>query len=279
MIKKILLGIAFVAIVSALIMGAVQRTSAAAGESVAAGGRWGGGNGASQGAQSTGSVQSAGGTQANGGQAGATGETVIQHVDTTALIPGSLSEEETAGLLWMREEEKLARDVYQALYAQWGQATFQNIANSEQTHMDAVLNLLQGYGVADPALTQGQFTNPDLQALYDQLVAQGSQSLADALKVGAAIEEIDILDLRERAALTDEAAIQTVYASLESGSENHLRAYTSTLARRTGEIYQPQYLSAVDYQAIVGAANGQPAGGNQGSGANGAGGNGRRGGR
>lgn len=273
MLKKIGLGIAFVAVVAVLAVGAVQRTSAAGIESsLAGGGRW-----------SSGSVQTTeaggsrwGGTsQGNGGaQNGVTGSVVeapaleVQHVDTSALVPGTLNEEEIDGLLWMREEEKLARDVYLKLYEVWGQATFQNIANSEQTHMDAVLDLLQGYGVADPAGAQGQFTDPQLQALYDQLIAQGSQSLADALKVGAAIEEIDILDLRERAAQTDESAIQTVYASLEQASNNHLRSFSSTLLRRTGETYQPQYLNAADYQAIVGSTSsqnggGQPAAGSQ----------------
>lgn len=288
MLKKILLGMAFVAIVAVLAVGAVQRTSAAGSENtLAGGGRWGdstGVTGTQQGGGRWGSASEPTGSEPVGtvGQGNGTvmgGQPAeVQHVDPATLIPGTLSEEEAAGLLWMREEEKLARDVYLALYELWGQPTFQNIANSEQTHMDAVLDLLQGYGIADPAGAQGQFSNPDLQALYDQLIAQGSQSLADALKVGAAIEEIDILDLRERVAQTDKAAIQTVYASLENASNNHLRSFTSTLLRRTGETYQPQYLSAADYQAIVSSTNSQPAGGNQ-NGGQPAGGNGRRGGR
>ncbi len=176
-----------------------------------------------------------------------------------------LSDAEAEGLLYMREEEKLARDVYLTLYDEWGQTIFQNIAASEQQHMDMVLTLLNTYGLEDPAAGKdvGEFTNPELQALYDQLVAQGRQSLADALKVGAAIEEIDILDLRERLAQTDKADIQTVYQNLMSGSENHLRAFTGTLERQTGEVYQPQYLSPEDYEAILQAA---PSQGGQGHG-------------
>jgi hypothetical protein len=68
-------------------------------------------------------------------------------------IPASdLSPEETAALLFMREEEKLARDVYNTLYEIWGQPTFTNIAASEQTHMDEVKLLLERYSLADPAL-------------------------------------------------------------------------------------------------------------------------------
>jgi hypothetical protein len=177
---------------------------------------------------------------------------------SSALLPSTsaLTVEEIAGLLYMREEEKLAHDVYLALSSQWGLRIFQNIAGSEQTHTDAIKTLLDRYGLSDPAAGKaaGQFADPTLQGLYDQLVAQGSQSLADALKVGATIEEIDILDLQEQIALTTHADIQRVYQNLERGSRNHLRAFVTTLQRQTGETYQPQYLTPEVYQSIVGSS-------------------------
>jgi hypothetical protein len=167
--------------------------------------------------------------------------------------PGELTATEAAALRYMREEEKLAHDVYLVLYSQWQLSIFQNIANSEQTHMDAVKVLLDRYGLEDPATAEvGIFTNGELQDLYDQLIKQGSQSLAEALKVGAAIEEIDILDLEQRIAQTDNPDIVLVYEHLAKGSHNHLRAFVSTLESRTGETYQPQYLSQDAYQVIVG---------------------------
>jgi hypothetical protein len=191
----------------------------------------------------------------------------------TNIPAADLSTDEAASLLYMREEEKLARDVYNALYTTWGQPTFQNIASSEQQHMDQIKLLLDRYALTDPALAPGQFTDPALRALYDQLVAQGSVSLADALKVGAAIEEIDILDLQTRIAQTDNADIQLVYNNLMSGSNNHLQAFTSVLTQQTGEVYQPQYLSADVYQSIITNSTGN---GNQGgSNGNGYGGNGQ----
>jgi hypothetical protein len=160
-------------------------------------------------------------------------------------------------LLFMREEEKLAHDVYVTLFAKWELPVFQNISQSEQTHTDSVKALLDRYGLDDPASSQvGVFTNPDLQALYTDLVARGSQSLAEALKVGGAIEEIDILDLRERLAQTDNADIQQVFTNLESASNNHLRAFASMLNQHTGETYQPQYMSAEEYQAIINTSGG-----------------------
>ena len=102
----------------------------------------------------------------------AVNEAVVNNASTTNAI---LSEEEISDLLFMREEEKLAHDVYSYLYEQWGLNVFQNIANSEQTHTTSVLALLNQYGISDPVegLNAGQFANSDLQNLYDQLTAQG----------------------------------------------------------------------------------------------------------
>jgi len=198
-------------------------------------------------------------------------------------LPASdLSEQEAEALLYMREEEKLARDVYNALYAIWGQPTFRVIATSEEGHLAEIKTLLDRYALADPAQAPGVFTDPNLQALYDQLVAQGSVSLSEALKVGAAIEEIDILDLQARLAQTDNADIQQVFNNLMTGSSNHLQAFTSVLLTQTGEVYQPQYLSVEAYAAIVSGQNGNgnqgQAEGQNGQGAQGQGGNGYRGG-
>jgi len=195
----------------------------------------------------------------------------------TTIPASELSADETASLLFMREEEKLARDVYNALFTTWGQPTFQNIAASEQAHMDEIKLLLDRYGLTDPALAPGQFTDASLQTLYDQLVAQGSTSLADALKVGAAIEEIDILDLQTRLAQTDNADIQMVYNNLMNGSYNHLKAFTGALTQQTGEVYQPQYLSADAYQSIIAGSIGNGTQGGNGQGGNGQGGNGQGG--
>ena len=170
----------------------------------------------------------------------------------------------------MVEEEKLARDVYSYLYQQWNLAIFNNIASSEQHHMDSIRELLVRYDLEDPSSAQaGVFGNADLQALYNQLIAQGSQSLEAALLVGGAIEEIDILDLQERLAQTDQADIQLVFESLLNGSSNHLNAFSSNYARQSGETYQPQYMSLDAYQSLIGNSS---AGNGRGQGSRGGGG-------
>lgn len=162
------------------------------------------------------------GGNGNGGTTGSSG------VQLAAIPATDLSAEESAALLYMREEEKLARDVYNQLYTLWGQPVFQNIAASEQTHTDEIKLLLDRYVLADPALDPGQFTDANLQALYDQLIAQGSVSLEEAMKVGVLIEETDIADLQARLAQTDNADIQLVYNNLMNASYNHLAAFNGT---------------------------------------------------
>ena len=170
-----------------------------------------------------------------------------------------LNADEIAALLYMREEEKLARDIYQALYDIWGVPVFANISESEQAHMDAIAYLLDAYDLADPAAGKGasEFENAQLQTLYDELIAQGQQSLEDALRVGAAIEEIDILDLQARLSQTSNAAITQTFENLLAGSVNHLGAFATNIERQTGVAYQPQYMSQSAYQALVSTTSGR----------------------
>jgi hypothetical protein len=167
-----------------------------------------------------------------------------------------LTDDEIASLFFMREEEKLAHDVYIAFHEMWRLPVFENIARSEQNHINSLLRLLEKYGLSDPAQDNpaGVFNDATLQTMYHDLVNQGSQSLLDALYAAAAIEEIDILDLQADLALTDKADIQTTYQNLIAGSENHLRAFAQMIQRQTGEPYAPQYLSA-DYYAEIMAGN------------------------
>jgi hypothetical protein len=136
----------------------------------------------------------------------------------------------------MREEEKLAHDVYAALYAQWGRPIFNNISRAEAQHSAAVAAVLARYGVDDPAATlpPGVFANPALQALYDELMAQGSVSAAAALQVGILIEETDIADLEAEMAQTQQPELLTLYGNLLRGSQNHLTAFTQMAQGGTG---------------------------------------------
>ncbi|MCF7933765.1 MAG: DUF2202 domain-containing protein [Spirochaetia bacterium] len=163
-----------------------------------------------------------------------------------------LSAAEVEGLLLMREEEKLARDVYDALADIWNLRAFSNIAGSEQTHMDAVGRVLATYGIPDPVTddTPGVFTDAHLQSLYDELVEQGSISAAEAYSVGAMIEDLDIKDLQELMDETENELILMTYASLLRGSENHMRSFTRGLSRY-GITYSAQFITDEELSAIL----------------------------
>ena len=175
-----------------------------------------------------------------------------------AARPGSLpsdstlSAEEKTGLSFMREEEKLAYDVYRLFFTKWELMPFDHISGSESRHMAAVKSLLDRYELPDPAADKdaGRFADATLQQLYNKLTAQGKQTKEDALKAGALIEEVDIRDLQNWLQKTNNPAIIQVYEKLMRGSRNHLRAFVRNLSQY-GITYEPVYLSKEDFKAII----------------------------
>jgi len=167
----------------------------------------------------------------------------------------TLTTQEKNDLIFMREEEKLARDVYLTLHEIWGTPVFANIATSEQQHMDAILNLLNTYKLPDPTVGKlvGEFVNAELQALYDALIARGKESALEALMVGGVIEETDIEDLTAAMATSRLSNIDKVYQNLLNGSYNHLRAFASNIRSLTGQPYVAQVVSQEIVDSILGA--------------------------
>ncbi len=168
----------------------------------------------------------------------------------------TLSEDETQGLIKMREEEKLARDVYLTLYDKWDEIIFNNIAKSEQMHTDSVKELLDRYEIEDPVKSDkiGQFTNKELQTLYNELIQKGDKSLVDALEVGATIEDLDIFDLDKLLEKTNNEDIIFVYENLRNGSYNHMKAFTRVLEMNGGQ-YKPQFITEEEYEKIIDTKN------------------------
>ncbi|MBK8066297.1 MAG: DUF2202 domain-containing protein [Rhodanobacteraceae bacterium] len=173
-----------------------------------------------------------------------------------------LSVVEQADLIFMRQEEKLARDVYLQNGETYGIATFDNIATSEQRHMDAILQLLQRYRLTDPVvgLPISEFVDPELQALHDNLMGLGAADALSALKVGGLIEEVDMRDIVAAIERSQHADIDSVYANLLCGSRNHLRAFAGQIELTTGLPYAAQVLPQVEVDAIL--ATGQERCGN-----------------
>ncbi|MCP5063570.1 MAG: DUF2202 domain-containing protein [Ignavibacteriae bacterium] len=175
-------------------------------------------------------------------------------LETLSTMPKEdLNSSEEDGLAFMREEEKLARDVYIAMYEKWDLIIFDNISKAEQKHMDALKMLLDRYSMEDPIKNDelGVFENEDLQTLYDGLIETGNKSLVDALVVGQSIEEIDILDLIKYTEEIDNEDITFVYDNLNRGSRNHLRAFVSNLNDQGEEDIEALYMTQEAFDEII----------------------------
>ena len=131
-------------------------------------------------------------------------------------------------LQYLVEEEKLARDVYAYFAENVTSQKFSNIVKSEQTHMDAISALLKKYNYFNPTLTRaaGVYRDKELQALYNELIAQGSASAAAAFQVGVAIEELDIADIKKMMVNPAPADVKLAWDNLLKGSINHLVAFS-----------------------------------------------------
>lgn len=174
------------------------------------------------------------------------GEEVTVNSDSDA-VKSSLSEAEIEGLLFMREEEELARDLYMDIYYSKDSRlnTFKNISqNAETSHAEAIRLLLEKYDIEDPSTgVHNTYTNEELQHTYDTLLstAIGSDDLA-ALRVGALVEETDIADINAQKdkVSADHSDIIDTYENLLCGSRNHLRAFAKNIENITGQSYVTQ---------------------------------------
>ena len=174
-------------------------------------------------------------------------------VSLSADQDADLSATEVYYLEFMREEEKLARDVYIEMYELWGLPVFSYISESEQRHMDAVKRMLDAYGLVDPVEDEnavGVFQSSELAALYSVLIDEGELSLMSALRVGALIEEVDIEDIQHAIDATDPEDIRSVYESLLCGSRNHLRAFVYQI-ESNGGVFETQIFTDQEGQALI----------------------------
>ena len=179
------------------------------------------------------------------------------NVPGNLLISGNIQQDLHSGvikgLMYLREEEKLARDVYSAFYSVFPLRPFENISKSEQAHMTAIRRMIDLYGLTDPVKNNnpGEFSDPGLQQIYHSLIEQGVQNKISALKTAAFIKEKDIQDLQFE--LDNHVLPQNityVYQNLLRASKRHLRVFTKIL-KGNGVEYIPQILEPDIYQIIL----------------------------
>ncbi len=168
-----------------------------------------------------------------GKDAGSGSQKQIKDANVTTDASSVYSDEALTELKFMIEEEKLAGDIYDVFYATYGVKIFKNIGASEDKHFDAVSDYAVKIGLDVDAFVfkpAGEFENPDLQDLYDTLLAQGMESLNDALKVGVTIENKDIVDIAAAAEAVGGTPLADIYGNLLDASYNHLDAFEALLA-------------------------------------------------
>lgn len=184
-------------------------------------------------------------------QADGTSTVVEVNLKSAFIETAVLTDSELASLLKMKEEEKLARDVYEVLYQKWGSQLFSNITVAENNHLNAIVLLLENYGATETTVGEaGKFTNAEVQTLYNKLVASGTVSIEEAYKTGSLIEEMDIKDMTVALSGTTNENVIMVFENLYRGSRNHLRAFSRQLIS-FGIVFTPVYISQSDYDLIV----------------------------
>jgi hypothetical protein len=175
------------------------------------------------------------GPQAGPGQG--TGYSTGPGAGTPSLLPVAdatpLTAAEESDILFMREEEQLAHD----LYIRWGGMytipVFSTIAGSETMHISEVQLLIDRYGLQGNRIGNASagYQNATIQSLYTTLVLQGDASLTGALEASLAVEERDIADLDHALGDTNRSDMIQVWSSLRQGSENHKSAFLRQLGR------------------------------------------------
>jgi hypothetical protein len=154
-----------------------------------------------------------------------------------STVKAPLTAEEVTTLQLIREEEKLAHDVYADLFPYCRNKVFKAIAKQEAAHFKTIGKMLKLFGVPDPAVgSPGVFSTPELQAAYADYLARGMVSCVEAYKVGVDIEMQDIADLGNAMDETDRAPLEQHYRHLLIGAENHLRMFQLRL-QAEGETY------------------------------------------
>jgi hypothetical protein len=178
---------------------------------------------------------------------------------SSMLYAQVITDKEKATVLRMREEEKMARDVYLVMNDKWDQQVFSHISESEIYHMSQMKLWIDKFKLEDPVIRnndkQGVFTDQSLQKLYNELTASGLQNKEAAFRAGAKVEEVDILDLKAALAETSNTELQSTYKYLIRASENHLRAFARNL-NALGADYKPVVMTQKEFDAIINGRGG-----------------------
>ncbi len=176
---------------------------------------------------------------------GSENTTRMTHNESLALsgiTTAPLSNQEKLDLAYQYSEEMVARDTYNYFYSLYKLPTFQNIAASEQEHMNAVKTLLERYSLLIPT-GYGELTTT-----FTSLKAEWEKWVKEALEVGIKIEMLDIKDIIDTIKTTDNDDIKIVLTNIWGASYNHMRGFLQGLTNNgfTTSINYSEYLNQTD---------------------------------
>ncbi len=189
------------------------------------------------------------------GQAYGRMQSPIQKFAADSSATTSVSDQVRGDLLFIYEEEKMARDLYASFGEKWGWQTIGRVSMSESMHLNSVMNLLHTYGIPEPVLPTGSYQSAAISELAKRLLNEGIASEDAALHSALYVEEYDIADLTKRMNDTADPSILSTYQYLLNGSNAHLRYFYSLLVENGGT-YTPQVLSQQAFDAALASQGG-----------------------
>lgn len=179
----------------------------------------------------------------------------VTSFNTPVLTPtfentAELTAEEIEFLFAVREDEKVARDLYAHFYSKYQLKPFEMIGKAESNHISAVEKLLTFYSISFPALSEaGIFANAERQLNYTTLAASGNTSL-EAFTTAAKLEETGIYDYMTVLQDITNPNIKLVIEHLMKASSNHLKAFLRNIDALGGS-YTPSILSQEQFDNII----------------------------
>ena len=166
--------------------------------------------------------------------------------DSTA----DLTADEIEFIYAVREDEKVARDLYFSFFGTFGLKPFENIGKAEDNHIKATEKLFDYYEIDYPALSEnGKFENAIRQKLFDSLLLKGTPEL-EAFKVMAMLEESNIVEYGEVLKTIANPNIKIVIENLARASANHFKAAIRQITA-LGGTYTPAIMTQEQYEAVI----------------------------
>lgn len=172
---------------------------------------------------------------------------VVPVLDATS----PLTADEIEFLYAMREDEKLARDLYAYFWTRYPTAPqIQRISKAEESHIAAIETVLDYYEISYPAMSApGVFEDSTRQALYDELALK-SETMLEAFQTMAFVEDRDLFAYKMVQSQITNANLSLLIENMIKASTNHLKAAIRQIFVRDGS-YTSIYLSAEEYDAII----------------------------